>query len=60
MKVAHRIHELERNEDDPDRNEWLDRQLRERRREFKERADAVALKDEWLPKSQLRHVVRRA
>jgi hypothetical protein len=60
MKVAHRIHNLEQNEDDPDRNEWLDRQLRERRREFEERADAVTLKDEWLPKSQLRHVVRRA
>jgi hypothetical protein len=37
MKVAHRIHELERNKDDPDRNEWLDRQLRERRREAEKR-----------------------
>jgi len=46
MKLAHRIHELERNEDDSDRNKWLERQLRERRREFEERADAVTLKDE--------------
>lgn len=58
-KLAHRIHQLEQNEDDPDRNEWLNRQLRERRREFEERADAVTLKEEWLPKSQLRHVGRR-
>lgn len=59
MKLAHRIHQLEQNEDDPERNEWLDHQLRERRREFEQRADAVSLKDEWLPKSQLRQVVRR-
>lgn len=59
MKLAHRIHQLEQNEDDPERNEWLTRQLRERRREFEQRADAVTLNDEWLPKSQLRRVVRR-
>lgn len=60
MKLAHRIHELEQNEDDSDRNEWLDRQLRERRREFEKREDTVTLSDEWLPKSQLRHIMRRA
>lgn len=59
MKVAHRLHNLEQNEDDPDRNPWLDRQLREHRREFEKREVAVTLKDEWLPKSQLQQVVWR-
>lgn len=60
MKRAHRIHELEQTTDDPDRNEWLDRQLREHRRKFEKRTDAVTLKDEWLPKSQLQSIVQRA
>lgn len=60
MKLAHRIHELEQNEDDPDRDEWLDRQLQKHRRAFEEREDVITLQDEWLPKSQLRHVIRRA
>jgi len=59
MKLAHRIHKLEQGEDDPDRNEWLDQQLRERQREFKKRADAVTLSEPWLPKSQLQQIVRR-
>lgn len=60
MKVAHRIHNLEQNRDDPERNEWLDSRLEKHRTAFEEREDAVTFKEEWLPKSQLRHAVRRA
>jgi len=58
MKLAHRIHELEQNEDDPDRNDWLEDRLAEHRREFQRREDVPELADGWLPKSQLQHVVR--
>ena len=59
MKVAHRIHQLEGGNATGDSREWLDDQLADHRRAFEEREDAVTLQDEWLPKSQLRHVVRR-
>lgn len=59
MKLAHRIHELEQDEGDLDRNEWLDDRLAEHRRAFESREDVPALSDEWLPKSQLQHVVCR-
>ena len=59
MKLAHRIHELEQNESDPDRNEWLDRRLEAHRTEFTNREDVPGLSDGWLPKSQLVHAVRQ-
>jgi hypothetical protein len=59
MKLAHRIHKLEQSDDDADRDEWLERKLREHRREFESRADAIPLKTEWLPESQLEMVARR-
>lgn len=59
MKLAHRIHELEQNEGDPDRNDWLDDRLAEHRRAFEEREDVPELAEGWLPKSQLQCVVRR-
>lgn len=59
MKVAHRIHVLEQNGDDPDRNDWLDDRLAEHRRTFERREDVPELADGWLPKSQLQYVVRR-
>lgn len=59
MKVAHRIHNLEQNEGDPDRNEWLDDRLAEHRREFENRENVPKLADGWLPKSQILGVVRR-
>jgi hypothetical protein len=59
MKLAHRIHELERTEDDSDRNEWLDDRLAEHRQAFESREDVPELADGWLPKSQLQHVIRR-
>lgn len=59
MKLAHRIHELEQNEGDPDRNDWLDDRLAEHRREFEKREDVPELADGWLPKSQLQCVVCR-
>lgn len=58
-KLAHRIHELERDETDPDRDEWLDERLADHRRAFERREDVPTLADEWLPKSQLQTVVRR-
>ncbi len=60
MKLAHRIHELEQNEGDPDRNEWLEDRLAEHRHAFDNREDVPELADEWLPKSQLQCVVRRS
>jgi hypothetical protein len=59
MKLAHRIHQLEQNENDPERNDWLDDRLAEHREAFREREDVPELADEWLPKSQLQSVVRR-
>lgn len=59
MKLAHRIHELEQNEGDPDRNDWLDDRLAEHRRAFERREDVPELADGWLPKSQLQYVGRR-
>jgi len=59
LKLAHRIHELERNEADPERNEWLDNRLADHRQAFESREDVTELADGWLPKSQLLHVVRR-
>lgn len=59
MKLAHRIHELEQNEGDPDRDDWLDNRLAEHRRAFEAREDIPELADGWLPKSHLQHVVRR-
>lgn len=59
MKLAHRIHQLEQDEDDPDRNEWLDDRLAEHRQAFERREDVPTLADGWLPKSQLQHVIRR-
>ena len=59
MKLAHRMHQLEQGNATSDSQEWLDERLADHRRAFEERADAVTLQDEWLPKSQLRLVVRR-
>lgn len=59
LKLAHRIHELEQKEGDPDRNEWLDDRLAKHRQEFEEREDVAELADGWLPKSQLQCVIRR-
>lgn len=63
MRLAHRIQSLENGienaEDDEDRREWLDGRLQEKRQEFENRDDVPGLRDEWLPKSQLLHAVRR-
>ena len=59
LKLAHSIHELERDEG-TDRNEWLDRRLAEHRQSFASREDAPRLADPWLPKSQLELAIRRA
>jgi hypothetical protein len=58
-KLAHRIHQLEQDNSDADRDEWLANRLEEHRQEFEQREDAVELQEEWLPKSQLIHIVRR-
>lgn len=64
MKRAHRIQNLEDGienvgDDDEDRRQWLEDRLRETRREFETREDVIGLSEAWLPKSQLRHVIRR-
>ena len=59
MKLAHRMHQLEEGNAASDSREWLDERLADHRLAFKEREDTVPLQDEWLPKSQLRRVVRR-
>lgn len=58
MKLAHRIHQLERNEGDPDRNDWLNDRLTDHRRAFESRDEVPTLADEWLPKSQIETIVR--
>ncbi|MEF8772248.1 hypothetical protein [Halodesulfurarchaeum sp.] len=45
MKLAHLIHQLEQNEDDPDRYDWLDDRLAKHRRVFKRREDVPELAD---------------
>jgi hypothetical protein len=57
MKLAHRIHRLEQGDDEP--TDWAQSRLEEHREIFKRREDAPKLQDEWLPKSQIEHVVRR-
>lgn len=58
-KLAHRIHQLESGDADTDRTEWVADRRQELRERFERRDDATTLQDEWLPKSQLLHVVRR-
>ena len=59
MKLAHRMHQLEEGNASDDSREWLDDRLADHRRAFEEREDVVTLQDEWLPKSQILHAVRR-
>lgn len=59
MKLAHRIHELEQNEDESDRRDWLDNRLAKHRRKFEKRENVPELADGWLPKSQIHCAVRR-
>jgi hypothetical protein len=59
MKLAHRIECLEQNEKEHDQDDWSQRRLQEHRQKFKKREDAEKLQDEWIPKSQLSHVVKR-
>jgi len=58
MKLAHRIHQLEHQEHDKDRTEWLNDRLAAHRRTFEQRDDVLTLRESWIPKSQLQHVVR--
>ncbi|WP_336365337.1 hypothetical protein [Halalkalicoccus salilacus] len=61
-KLAHRIHQLEtsiEHANDDDRQEWMVNRLQQIRERFESREDAIALSEEWLPKSQIQHAVRR-
>lgn len=64
MRLAHRIHSLERGIEttsaDDGRRDELERRLEEKSREFHRRDDVPGLSDEWLPKSQLIDAVRRS
>ena len=57
-KLAHRISRLEQN-DSNDQKDWLNDRLAEHREEFNQRADAISLNDEWLPKSAIQQAVKR-
>ena len=59
LKLAHRMHRLETGEADPERDDWMEARLQKLRRRFEQRDDAATLQDEWLPKSQLQHVLCR-
>lgn len=67
-RLAHRIQSLENGinrlqdegDPDPDRMQWLQRQLNKKRRAIDAREDVPALSDEWLPKSQIEFIGRRA
>lgn len=58
MKLAHRIHQLEQGEPSED-DDWLAKRLDDHHRAFEQREEAVELQEEWLPKSQIVHAVRR-
>jgi hypothetical protein len=60
MKLAHRIQHLEDGDTDEDRREWLDNRLHELREEFEQREDVTGVSEEWIPKSQLLHAIRRS
>lgn len=62
LKLAHRIDHLEdglEEVDDPARRGWLENRLQDVRNRFERRDDAPTLAEEWLPKSQIQHAVRR-
>ncbi len=64
MKLAHRIHHLEDaletlSDADPERRTWLSHRRETARRAFEQREDVTDLREGWLPKSQLRTVIRR-
>lgn len=64
-KLAHRMEHLEQGLEeiepsDPDRHELLTARLRSVSSDFHARVDVPALQNEWLPKSQILHAVRRS
>lgn len=63
MKTAHRIASLEggaaTTDTDVEREAWLDDRLRQLRRQFEDWSDVDSLREEWLPKSQIRWAGRR-
>ncbi|MDX1747076.1 MAG: hypothetical protein R3324_14155 [Halobacteriales archaeon] len=64
MSLAHRIHSLEdglsTTGDDADRRGWLERRLQENLDAFGARDGMVGLRDEWIPKSQIRLAIQRS
>jgi hypothetical protein len=63
MALAHRVHSLEaglsNTAADDDRRGWLERRLQEKQAAFDARDELVALRDEWIPKSQVQVAYRR-
>lgn len=63
MSLAHRIHSLEdglsNTADDDDRHGWLASRLRENLEAIRAREGMVSLRDEWIPKSQVRLAIQR-
>ena len=64
MALAHRIHSLEdglsNTAHDADRRGWLENRLQELLDAFEARDEMVSLRDEWIPKSQVRLAIRRS
>lgn len=63
ISLAHRIHSLEdglaNTAEDDARRCGLESRLREQREAFRAREDMVGLRDEWIPKSQIRLAIQR-
>lgn len=63
VRIAHRIASLRSGiagtEPGDDRRAWLEDRLEDHQRQFRDRGDLPGLRDEWLPKSQIRTAVRR-
>ena len=57
-KLAHRITQLEQS-DNADQDDWVDDRLADHRQQFTNRDDAVSLNEEWLPKAEILHAIKR-
>lgn len=57
-KLAHRISQLEQS-DSSEQDDWVADRLADHRKEFNNRADAVSLNTEWLPKAEITRAIKR-
>mgnify|MGYP000046419427 FL=1 len=57
-KLAHRITQLEQS-DNADQDDWVDDRLADHQEQFNNQDDAVSLNEEWLPKAEILHAIKR-